>query len=49
MDPHIFRVKFLEMQETDADTTEFLKKNLKELSNISIDSELEENPFSLLI
>ena len=44
-----FRGKFLEMQKADDDTTQIIKEDFEQLSNISIDLELEEGPFSLLI
>ena len=51
INPSTFRGKFLEMQKADDDTTKIIKENFEQLSNISIDLELEleEDPFSLLI
>jgi len=51
INPSTFRGKFLEMQKADDDTTKIIKEDFEQLSNISIDLELEleEDPFSLLI
>jgi len=49
INPSTFRGKFLEMQKADDDTTQIIKEDFEQLSNISIDLELEEGPFSLLI
>jgi hypothetical protein len=37
------------MQKADDDTTQIIKEDLEQLSNLSIDLELKEGPFSLLI
>lgn len=44
-----FRGKFLEMQKADDDTTQIIKKDFEQLSNLSIDLELEEDQFCILI
>ncbi len=49
INPSTFRGKFLEMQKADDDTTQIIKEDFEQLSNLSIDLELEEGPFSLLI
>ena len=48
-DPGIFRARFLEMEREDDNTNQMIKKDFELLSNISIDFELEEGPFSHLI
>ena len=47
--PSIFRAKFLEMQNQDNNTAQMLKKDFEQLSNFSVNLELEEGPFSSLI
>ena len=47
--PSIFRGKFLKIQEQDNDINQIMKKDFEQLSNFSIDLELEEGLFSLLI
>ena len=37
------------MQKQDDDTTQIMKEDFEQLANFSIDLELEEGPFSLLI
>ena len=37
------------MQKQDDDTAQIMKEDFEQLSNFSIDLELEEGPFSLLI
>lgn len=49
INPSTFRGKFLEMHEQDDDTAQIMKEDFEQLSNFSIDLELEEVPFSLLI
>lgn len=49
INPSTFRGKFLEMQKADDDTNQIIKEDFEQLSNLSIDLELEEGPFSLLI
>lgn len=49
INPSTFRGKFLKMQKTDDDTTQSIKEDLEQLSNLSIDLELKEDSFSLLI
>jgi hypothetical protein len=49
INPSTFRRKFLEMQKADDDTNQIIKEDFEQLSNLSIDLELEEGPFSLLI
>ena len=49
INPSTFRGKFLKMQKQDDDTAQIMKENFEQLSNFSIDLELEEGPFSLLI
>lgn len=49
INPNIFKAKFLEMKMADDDTTKIIEEDFEELSNFSIDLELEEGPFFLLI
>jgi hypothetical protein len=49
INPSTFGGKFLEMQKADDDTNQILKEDFEHLSNFSIDLELQEGPFSLLI
>jgi hypothetical protein len=44
-----FRGEFLKMQKADYVTTQIIKEDFEQLSNLSIDLELEEGLFSLLI
>jgi len=41
INPSTFRGKFLEMQKEDDDTTQIIKEDFEQLSNLSIDLELE--------
>ena len=49
INPSIFRGKFLKMQEQDDHKAQIMQEDFEQLSNFSIDLELEEGPFSLLI
>ena len=49
MNPSTFRAKFFEMQQQDVDNLEILEKDVEQLSNFSIDFQVQESPFSRLI
>jgi hypothetical protein len=49
INPITFRRKFLEMQKVDDDSNQIIQEYFEQLSNLSIDLELEEGPVSLLI
>ena len=49
INPSTFRGKFSKMQKQDDDTNQIMKEDFEQLSNFSIDFELEEGPFSNLI
>lgn len=49
INPSRFRGKFLKMQKQDDDTAQVMKEDFEQLSNFSIDLELKEGAFSLLI
>ena len=49
INPNTFKGKFLKMWKQDYDTAQIMKEDFEQLSNFSIDLELEESSFSLLI